>query len=82
MKLKQKLLLGFLTITTLLIIISGITYVQLNAINDKYTSAIAEGTNKIQLTSYTLFESYQQEIELQSYLTTGNSESLDAFTLN
>ncbi|MFL2100252.1 methyl-accepting chemotaxis protein [Desemzia sp. FAM 24101] len=82
MKLKQKLLTGFFTITTLLILISGITYVQLKDVNDKYTSAIAEGTNKIRLTSYTLFETYQEEIELQTYLTAGNSENLDAFSVN
>lgn len=79
MNLKQKLLTGFLTIVALLMLVSGITYVQLNAVNDQYTSTIAEGTNKIRLTSNALFANYQQEIALQTYLATGNLESLDGF---
>lgn len=82
MKLKQKLLIGFFSIIALLMVISGITFVQLNAVNDQYTSTINEGTNKIQLTSNALFESYQQEIELQTYLATGNPNSLEAFDVN
>ena len=82
MNLKQKLLTGFFSIIALLIIISGIAYIELNAVNDEYTSTIKEGTNKIHLTSNAIFESYQQEIELQTYLATGDPESLEAFDAN
>lgn len=79
MNLKQKLLTGFFSIIALLIIISGIAYFELNAVNDEYTSTIKEGTNKIHLTSNAISESYRQEIELQTYLATGDPESLEAF---
>lgn len=79
MNLKQKLLTGFLTITTLLIIISGITYVQLNTINNQYSSTIEEGNAKVHLTTEALFANYKQEIALQTYLATDDSESLDEF---
>lgn len=79
MNLKQKLLTGFFSIIALLIIISGIAFIELNAVNDEYTSTIREGINKIHLTSNAISESYRQEIELQTYLATGNSESLEAF---
>ncbi|SFQ03211.1 methyl-accepting chemotaxis protein [Desemzia incerta] len=82
MNLKQKLLTGFFSIIALLMIISGITYVQFNAVNDQYSSTITDRTNKIQLTSYTLFETYQEERDLQAYLTTGDVEKLDAYYLN
>lgn len=79
MNLKQKLLTGFFSIIALLIIISGIAFIELNAVNDEYTSTIREGINKIHLTSNAISESYRQEIELQTYLATGNPESLEAF---
>lgn len=82
MNLKQKLLTVFFSIIALLMIISGITYVQFNAVNDQYSSTITDRTNKIQLTSYTLFETYQEERDLQAYLTTGDVEKLDAYYLN
>lgn len=82
MNLKQKLLTGFFSIIALLMIISGITYIQFNAVNDQYSSTITDRTNKIQLTSYTLFETYQEERDLQAYLTTGDVEKLDAYYLN
>ncbi|MER1954616.1 MAG: MCP four helix bundle domain-containing protein [Desemzia incerta] len=82
MNLKQKLLTGFFSIIALLMIISGITYVQFNAVNNQYSSTITDRTNKIQLTSYTLFETYQEERDLQTYLTTGDVEKLDAYYLN
>ena len=62
-----------------MIIISGIAFIELNAVNDEYTSTIREGINKIHLTSNAISESYRQEIELQTYLATGNPESLEAF---
>lgn len=79
MNLKQKLLTGFFSIIALLMIISGIAFIELNAVNDEYTSTIREGINKIHLTSNAISESYRQEIELQTYLATGNPESLEAF---
>lgn len=82
MNLKQKLLTGFFSIIALLMIISGITYVQFNAVNDQYSSTITDRTSKIQLTSYTLFETYQEERDLQAYLTTGDVEKLDVYYLN
>lgn len=77
--LMKKLLLGFSSVILLLIITSGITYFQFNGVNDKYTNTIEENTKKTELITYSIMETYRQQLFMSAYLVSGEIEEIEMY---
>ena len=79
MTLMKKLILGFSSVLLLLIIVSGATYVQFNSVNDEYSYTIEDRTEKVSLVTYSIMETYKQQLAIRDYVLSGNEEDLDNY---
>src|SRR3954454_21795212 len=79
MNVKKKLLLSFSAVLILLIILSSITYFQLQSVDTNYSTAIDERLEKISITSDMVEYAYQEQASIQGYLITGSEEQITSF---
>lgn len=79
MNLMKKLLLGFSSVLVLLVIVSGITYIQFNDVNNNYTYTIEDRTEKISLVTYSIMETYKQQLAIRDFVISGNEEELENY---
>ena len=79
MTLMKKLILGFSSVTLLLVMVASITYFQFTDVNDSYTYTIEEHTEKTRLVTYSIMETYKQQLAFRDYLLTGNEADLEDY---
>lgn len=70
---------AFSIILLLLVIISGYTYYQFTVINKSYSKGIKEGLEVVKLGSKMVDLTRMEQVSINSYLQTGNQESMDAY---
>lgn len=70
---------AFSFILLLLVFISGYTYFQFTVINKSYSKGIEEGLEVVKLGSKMVDLTRMEQVSINSYLQTGNQESMDAY---
>ncbi|WP_050632354.1 methyl-accepting chemotaxis protein [Bacillus andreraoultii] len=79
MTIQKKMISAFSIILLLLVIISGYTYYQFTVINKSYSKGIKEGLEVVKLGSKMVDLTRMEQVSINSYLQTGNQESMDAY---